>query len=59
MKNAPIKKQIFLNHGIEVKTENRRLLILDVYFDQTGKELSNWIDATEWSKKQVYNFLGY
>lgn len=52
--------EILKSHGIQTKTENGQLMVLEEWFDTITKENgSQWLNATNWTLKQVKQFLGY
>jgi len=54
------KIQILKEHGISVKFEGDSTLALEVsYNPDTNEDFSKWIDVTNWTNKQVYEWLGY
>jgi len=57
-KNVKMKNQILKQHGIETRIESGRLFALDVW-TKNGEVDSQWVDATAWTIKETYNWLGY
>lgn len=49
------KMKWFKSHSITMRIENKRLYVLDEYFNAEG----SWKDATDWSHKECRDFLGY
>lgn len=59
---AAEKLAILKNHSIPCITNIQKTQILaeDIWVDTKNKKSgSNWIDVTEWSNKQVHDWLGY
>lgn len=56
-----IMKQILKDHGIKtVKTVNGSLLAYEVSYNTiTGEDYSKWVNVTNWTKSQLYFWLGY
>jgi hypothetical protein len=53
-----MKNQILKQHGIETRIKSGRLFALDVW-TKNGEADSQWVDATAWTIKETYNWLGY
>ena len=47
------------SHGIETKIENDKLIILETSYFRDGSVSSQWIDASDYTIKQIKEFLGY
>ena len=47
------------SHGIETKIENDKLMILEEWWNKDGSNGSQWIDASDYTIKQIKEFLGY
>ena len=57
-----VKELIFKQHSINCVTniQKSQILVEDVWRDTiNNKDGSDWVDATEWDKKRVYEWLGY
>ena len=54
-------EQILKNHGIEtMETANGSLLAYEVLYNTiTGEDFSKWVNVTNWTKSQLYFWLGY
>lgn len=56
------KELIFKQHSINCVTniQKSQILVEDVWRDTVNKrDGSNWVDASDWSKEQIRDFLGY
>ena len=45
-------------HSIEHKIENNKLEVKEEFSSQ-GKHGFVWVDATEWNKRDLFDWLGY
>ena len=50
---------ILHNHGIETRVQNGRIEALDVVYDAAGRDVSSWVDCTDWTVRGAKEFLGY
>lgn len=47
-------------HGVQTKVEGNKTYALDEWFNTiTKKNGSKWVNVTNWTTKQVRDFLGY
>jgi len=46
-------------HAIRVRREGEKLYAFDVVHDIHGRDLSQWVDVTGMTVRQVYDFLNY
>lgn len=57
-----VKELIFKQHSVNCVTniQKSQILVEDVWVNTKTKEPgSDWLDATEWSGKELYDWLGY
>jgi len=57
-----VKEFIFKKHSVNCITniQKSQILVEDVWRDTINKkDGSNWLDASDWSKEQIRDFLGY
>jgi hypothetical protein len=54
---------ILAAHHQDLKDENGRLLVLDKWTQQnadgTTEPAEEWLDVTDWTRRQIYAWLGY
>lgn len=50
---------ILRQHSIEMRTDAGRLMALEVIFAADGTDISQWVDVSRFSVRQVYQWLGY
>lgn len=56
------KELIFKQHSVNCITniQKSQILVESVWVNTKTKQSgSDWLDATEWDKKEVYDFLNY
>lgn len=46
--------KLLVQHGVNYKIENGRLLA-----DEMFSHVESFVDITDWTSEQVFNFLGY
>ena len=53
------KAVILRQHHSRYREQDGRLLALEVIYDRGGRDVSQWVDVTDWSTRRLLQWLGY